>query len=73
MKWLGANVAFSSAEDFVTGVSRLRNCGSLWDATYVDESFVGEPFYISMLFQLKDTHECTINVSQTNCQVFDCG
>ncbi|MEM7798880.1 MAG: glycoside hydrolase family 44 protein [Chloroflexota bacterium] len=38
-----ANVALSSAVDPPTQELRLRSTRSLWDPTYVDESWIGEP------------------------------
>jgi len=39
-------VFFSNKEDPVTALLRLRSARSLWDPTYVDESWIEQPIYI---------------------------
>ena len=38
-----AGVSLSSAGNATTQALRLRSTRALWDATYVDESWIGEP------------------------------
>ncbi len=40
------NVALSPAGDAATQARRLRSTRSLWDTTYSDESWIGEPVYL---------------------------